>query len=233
MAINFHCKQCDGELQIREEDSGKRIRCPRCGMISEALAVVDAARPSGGQTFDSGQAPAPVPVDDVADSWSLQTPTGEVYGPVPRPELDLWEHEGRISADCLVQRSGQSHWQSSLVLYPHLISMPRAAPPGDAQSGTSRGRRARSRRQPHRDSGRRRNNGPAVLALGILGIFLVAIPVFAMIAWAMGATELRAMERGEASTQGRVLVDVGYYLGIIGSLVGIVIFLGCCLLIRA
>ena len=74
----------------------------------------------------------------------------------------------------------------------------------------------------------RGNNGPAVLAMGILGVMLMPFPVFAMIAWAMGASEVRAINRGEARSDGRSLVTIGYFFGIFGTCVGVLICLSCC-----
>jgi hypothetical protein len=167
-------------------------------------------------------------IDESTDRWLMKTPDGVIYGPVARHELDEWESEGRVSNQCLIQRDGQTHWQSALVIYPHLsgaavipprsATSPRASVPQRAATGTRR-----------RDSNAlRRNNGPAVLAMGIVGIVLMPFPVFAMIAWAMGSSETRAMDRGEASREGGVLVNIGHYMGIFGTCVGVLICLSCC-----
>ncbi len=66
--------------------------------------------------------------------------------------------------------------------------------------------------------------------MGVLGLMFLVVPVFAMIAWAMGSSERRAIERGDASSNNRILVDIGYYLGIAGTIIGVTICLGCCLL---
>jgi hypothetical protein len=67
-----------------------------------------------------------------------------------------------------------------------------------------------------------------VAALGILGLFTLLIPVFGFLAFLIGRSERKAMARGEVSTQGRFLVDLGYYLGIISSTLGIIGLMSCC-----
>lgn len=229
MSVEFDCHQCGSELRIRETDAGKRIRCPHCGMIND--------RPGGSQEPLTADGPdvtrwhqeSPIAHQQPTAQWSLQTPDGQVYGPVPRWELDNWEREGRVSAQCLVRPGGRNPWQSATALYPHLAGATEtevASPPRDprAHVGTTR-------RQADPDN-RRSNNGGAVLGMGILGIILLSLPVFAMIAWAMGSSESRAMSRGEADTRGRWMVDVGYFLGVVGTFLGIAVWLGCCVIFR-
>ncbi len=234
----IRCDTCRAILAVRDADIGKRVRCPHCGMITDyrdqpPQEAGESYLPHGGH-YDAGPADAARQLDDQylidedTDHWSLKTPEGMVYGPVPRGELDEWEKEGRVSAKFLVQRIGQTHWQSALVLYPHLAT---ARPiPADRTSrerdrsavgtGSRRNRRLRS------------NNGIAILIIAALGLAFLPGVIFGLIAWIMGRAERRAMDRGECSRNNEFLVHAGYYLGILATLTGLVIWLGCCVVIR-
>ncbi len=255
MTIEFSCSQCNAELQIRDEDRGKKARCPRCGMIHEVPAANGDAELSRSSSSRSNTAteeptvyhPGPSPPGPSSPGpstvetspylqWLLKTPDGQIYGPVERTELDAWKQQGRVSAACLVQMQGQTHWQSAVTLYPDLTEW-------SAQDVDSRGRQRyghrhwlgtrppQGRSRDHRGF-RRPNNGGAILVMGILGICFVFVPIFALIAWSMGYSERRAINRGDASPQFRWMVDVGYVLGIIGSIMGCLTIFGCCLRIN-
>ena len=160
------------------------------------------------------------------ETWSLKTPDGQIYGPVSKPELDEWVEQGRVSATCLVRAEGTMHWQASIVLYPQLVG--RRGPQDGAMAAAQRraamaqagGQRGTAVQQP--------NKGVLVLVLGIAGIMFIPFPVFALIAFFLGRSETQAMARGQASTQGRWMVDIGYGLGIVGSVLGGLFYFGCC-----
>lgn len=180
----------------------------------------------------SGEKEPRFQIDEESDRWLMQTQEGAIYGPVSRFDLDQWESEGRLSAVCLVQRAGQSHWQSALILYPHLAGASPAPvtsknPPRDPRAHVGTNRRVAPGPMIQRG-----NNGPAVLAMGILGVIMFAFPVFAMIAWAMGASEMRAIQRGEARSEGQLLVKIGHILGLVGTCIGVLICLSCCVAFR-
>jgi hypothetical protein len=68
--------------------------------------------------------------------------------------------------------------------------------------------------------GVRPHRGVLVLVLGILGIGCCGI--LAVIAWLMGAADLKAMSRGEMDASGEGLTRAGKICGIIGVVVWIV-----------
>ena len=69
-----------------------------------------------------------------------------------------------------------------------------------------------------------------ILVFGILGI--VCCIVFGILAWTMGAADLRAMQAGEMDRSGEGLTRAGMICGIIGTILqGLYILLNVILLI--
>ncbi len=77
--------------------------------------------------------------------------------------------------------------------------------------------------EPHR--------GTVILVLGILSICLgvgcIGI-VLGPIAWAMGASDLRAIREGRMDPSGEGTTRAGYTCGIVGTVLGILGWSGCC-----
>lgn len=65
----------------------------------------------------------------------------------------------------------------------------------------------------------KRARGGAVLTLGILGIVICFI--LGIIAWVMGAGDLREMKEGKRDRSGEQLTKAGMICGIIGTALGI------------
>lgn len=89
----------------------------------------------------------------------MKTEDGDVYGPVPRAELDDWFLEGRVNADCQVQLDGESAWRSAADLFPELADESAATTPAPAAQSTSaveaQGRsRRKASRAPVQNAGR-------------------------------------------------------------------------------
>ena len=97
MPIEITCTGCNKRLRVPDRTAGKRVKCPKCQSI---IAVPDSNLP---------------------DQWNLKGEDGEVYGPVPRSELDQWYAEGRITADCQVLQQEADQWQWATDLYPDLV----------------------------------------------------------------------------------------------------------------
>jgi len=118
MPVTFTCDSCNKRLRVKDELAGKKIRCPNC---SEVVAVEPEAEGS-----DSGQVAPPPPASSPAESgplveqWFLKTEDGEMYGPIPKPELDEWFGEGRVTADSQLLRDGEDQWQWASDIYPEL-----------------------------------------------------------------------------------------------------------------
>ena len=92
----------------------------------------------------------------------------------------------------------------------------------------------RPARRPYYDDYPRAHRGSAVQTLGILGlVFSFCLPftlvgvILSIIAIAMGASDLAAMNRGEMDPSGRGPTKVGISCGIIALVLGALSFIAC------
>jgi phage FluMu protein Com len=128
MAIAFQCSHCNHSLRVPDDVAGKRIKCPKCQQVlripgSSEDPTEDKQRPPEEQT-------GPEPL------LQLKTPDGNVYGPVPRDEMDRWLHEGRITAQCELLDGQGTHWRWASELYPQLSSVANPPPPPPSDAGS-------------------------------------------------------------------------------------------------
>jgi hypothetical protein len=202
MPIETTCSSCGKTLRVGDEHAGGQARCPVCNAVFTV----------------PGAAPATAP----AERWYLKTPEGQIYGPVPKAELDRWLHDGRVAADCQLRFGDEGAWQPAEELYPVLkprsqpqnpfaeasASVPAGGPAAPDPAG------AKSFLVPHR--------GPLVLTLGILG-WVFTCPVFSVIAWVLGSSDLREMREGRMDPSGQGLVQAGHILGVIHTLLSVAI----------
>lgn len=70
----------------------------------------------------------------------------------------------------------------------------------------------RSGVEPHR--------GVMILVFGILGLMMCG--VFGIVAWLMGKKDLEAIRLGRMDKEGKSLTQVGYILGIVGTILFII-----------
>ena len=136
------------------------------------------------------------------------------FGPISLEQLLEWINQGRVGANDLVWRQGMAQWQPAGRV-PELASQLRQAQPlggagtppapgGPPSVGPWRDPQ-RSRLQPHR--------GGAVLALGIIG--LCCCFICGIIAWVMGAGDLKEMNAGRKDPAGRGTTQAGMICGMI------------------
>jgi hypothetical protein len=130
MPIELACPACQKRMHVPDAAAGRRVKCPSCQ--SPLLVPVAAAAPAPGR-------PAPI------ERWTLLTEDQQQFGPVPRPELDQWYSEGRITPQCQLLREDAPAWQWAVEIYPALAAAGQpgvAAPPSNpfqfSDSGTSR-----------------------------------------------------------------------------------------------
>ena len=153
----------------------------------------------------------------------MRTPDGQIYGPVERTELDSWAREGRVSSQCQLQSTDDSRWINAAELYPELQS----ATPVASQAGAAPYNPTHyvGSGHPYPRPVTRAHNGVPILVFGILSIVLAPIVVFSLVAMFWGASELKAINRGQADPSGKSMVQAGYFLGIVGL---VLFFLVCC-----
>ncbi len=80
-------------------------------------------------------------------------------------------------------------------------------------------RRRRRYQQDHR--------GTLILTLGILSFFF-AWPILGIIAWILGANDLKEMRAGRMDPSGESQTNTGRICGMISTLLGAVVMVGCC-----
>jgi hypothetical protein len=140
-----------------------------------------------------------------------------VQGPFPLGQIERFVREGKARADMMYSVDG-GEWVQGYDL-PDLF--PDAAP-ADLDVRDAAPRAERERLAPHR--------GGAVLALGIIG--LVVCFVCGIFAWAMGAEDLKKMNRGLMDPSGKGMTQAGMVCGMISvALVGVALLVAVLTLI--
>ena len=210
MAIESHCSGCGALLRVDDVHAGQAARCPQCGRVYTV--------PASTADSDSGPTAAPsfgvVPQAELASQWRLQTPEGQIYGPVDRRTLDRWLREGRIAADYRLQSSPDTDWQAADQVFPQLASGGRSGNPF-ADAGRGAGVRPGFEPEPHR--------GGLILGLGLAGL-LVTCPLLSLLAWILGNHDLRKMREGRMDPSGMGLTEAGRIIGMLLTLLWILIF---------
>lgn len=133
MPIQIKCSTCEKSFKVKDSFAGKKIRCPKCkkGVIQVPAA---GSTPAATQQAAPQATPTPTPtpvqptaaptgaaaINDPNTQWHLKTEDGEIYGPIPRTELDEWMAEGRVTAECQVIIDGDAQWKWATDLYPQL-----------------------------------------------------------------------------------------------------------------
>ena len=143
----------------------------------------------------------------------MQTPEGQVYGPVDRPTLDRWLQEGRIAADCQLRQGADGSWQPAANVFPQLTPARPAASPFASEVPAPR-RGSALYQEPHR--------GGLILGLGLAGL-LVTCPLLTVLAWIMGNHDLRKMREGRMDPSGMGLTEAGRIIGMILTLLWIAV----------
>ncbi len=224
MPIEFSCNQCSATLRVPEEHAGKKARCPGCSTVLDVPTEgVDLALTTAGKSeqtsSDLNVSPGPT-----VERWCMKTPDGSIYGPVEKPELDHWLNEGRISAQCQLQRDGETTWQNAALVFPQLgIGTSVAGPSAQAQQSFYQPApgHAGGAAQPFNPTGAprgnyRAHNGIVILLLGIFG-FMFTCPILSVVAWVMGSSELKGIRAGTVDPEGKGLATAGMVMGIVGT----------------
>jgi len=140
--------------------------------------------------------------------WYLKTEDGSQYGPVSWHELESWAHEGRVTPNSQILEQGSDRWEWAGQRFPHLTGGYSQGPAHNPYAASSHGAyQSRGYRQPHR--------GGAVLTLGILRLVICA--PLGIIAWIMGAEDLKSISAGRMDPSGQGTTQAGMICGIIGT----------------
>lgn len=145
--------------------------------------------------------------DYARSSWFVRTPDGIVYGPATRFELDEWVRESRVSKACLI-RHGDGAWSPATVYY---SGLPDSAPAAYASVPHNSATPNVTYSQDHR--------GTLILLLAIFGIIFTPCAFLSVVAWVMGAKDLEKIKTGVMNPAGLSTTQVGYYLGMIWSVI--------------
>ena len=219
MPLELHCPGCGRTLRIGDEHAGRQVRCPACQQISIAPGPTapDSARTTGSSA-----------------AWHMRTKEGPVYGPVSWPQIESWVAEGRIASDCDLAERESGPWRSATEFFPALATgTPRPAQPPTLHAWTPKEAFVADNRRGDEPAGRATNRpssaapsttgfvtphrGGLILVLGLVGL-LVGCPIFSLMAWVMGSSDLREMRSGRMDRSGEGLTQAGQLLGMIVSL---------------
>lgn len=239
MPIIVTCPSCAGQLRVSDDLIGRKVRCPACNTIfaSETPAAQEEKRRSE---------PAPAVETEPVDAWktlhleldepaqqSREAPTETKEDAPPPPAVD----EPAQPAPRRRARLNDEH--EDLGRCPACGRLVRH----DARRCNGCGERLGVRRGMEEDDDffdvRRRDyephRGGFILTMGILSAatlfvcpFLVPIALIpGLIAWILGARDLREMRAGRMDPSGRDNTQAGWICGIIGTLLNTLLLLTC------
>jgi len=166
---------------------------------------------------------------------------GHEYGPVGFEVLSQWARQGRVSRMTLVLRSDTGRWAHAAAyaeLEGFLGEQPanvQPAPVDDA--GASSTSSTDTVREPDRNvytAFSERGRGSTILAMGLVSILSATLfsclcfgmflgPVFGIIAWTMGAVDMRKINAGMINPVERSFTKAGMVCGILGTFLGPII----------
>src|SRR5260370_11090463 len=90
----------------------------------------------------------------------------------------------------------------------------------------------RARRRSRRSSDWEPHRGGMLLAFGIISLVVGVIGIVpGILAWVWGGKDLKKIDSGQMDPEGRSLTQIGYILGIIGTILQTLMLLGLCVYI--
>jgi hypothetical protein len=199
-------------LRVGDEHAGKLARCPHCQTIYTVPSAGIVAR-------SASEGYSPASASNPGGRWTMKTPDGLTFGPVPRTELDKWLTEGRITPQSQLQQEGTTHWLWAGQVYSQLQPVAGRNPFGDEPAGPAVNPYA-----PLPSGGaynwpttgyrfREQHRGGTILAMG-----LVSIPcceILAIVTIVMAIIDLQKMSNGTMDPSGRGLVIGGLACAIV------------------
>lgn len=236
MPIESNCQGCGRLLRVGDEHAGKLARCPHCQTIYTVPGGATPTRPPSPFAETSpypAAASAPFPSASSQPKpggrWTLKTPDGLTFGPVPRSELDNWLNQGRITPQSQLQQEGSAQWLWAGQVYPQLGSLPTGGfpSPGGPAGNPFADRPSAPGQNPYAPpaSGgaynwpatgyrfQEQHRGGAILAMGIVSIFCCEI--ISIVTIVMAVIDLQKMSAGTMDPSGRGLTIAGLVCAII------------------
>ncbi len=233
MSLAITCTSCQHLLYVESAHANQLVRCPVCQSETRAIPQRSTLVPRSEGREGEPAAPEQQSTGNETrgfqeggirrsdEVWFMAVPEGRTYGPVQRDELDRWVASGRVAADCRL-RCGDGVWAPAEQFYPAL-KLPLASAAGRLSERHAVAPASRSGLP--RDTGvtLKADRGLLVLWMGILGSVLFFVPVFGVMAWGMGSSDLREMRQGTMDPRGVGLTRAGQLLGMIEVLAFIVL----------
>ncbi|WP_040351971.1 hypothetical protein [Blastopirellula marina] len=201
MTFTLQCPNCRAVLELDAAPGGS-IRCAACGHQFRPDSLSIAA-----------------PVESIA---SLRIPEGRIYGPMPLDQLEEWICQGRVDDKCDVRLTLNGPWQSAATIFPVLQLPPTVSSGNPFKIEPKPLANAAS-------ASRLSERGIMIVLFGVLG--WVGCPVFAVLAWGMGASDLEAHREGRLDTRSVLITQIGYFLGMFGAITWATAILGTVLMI--
>jgi hypothetical protein len=146
----------------------------------------------------------------------MKTPEGQIYGPVNRTSLEQWVREGRVTDDCQLRRGEHGAWTGAAKIFTQLAA-PQYSPTqvGGGTYASGYGAGHAHVQTGHSTGGRylRPHRGGLIITFAILG--WAFCPIFSIMAWSMGTTDMNQMRAGIMDNSGMGITQAGQILGMI------------------
>ncbi len=191
-----NCPQCGRKLTVSETLLGQNVRCPTCGEVFLASVVSQQPSEPNFHPVNPSVNHPPVPMSSPSPGAATANDSSHLYL-YSNPPPSHYSGGGD-------RRYYEDYYEDDQ----------------EYDDYPSRKHRIRRDLLP--------NHGNTILTMGILsiafvplgylcGIFLPASPILGVISWIMGASELKAIHKGEKDPEGKGAVQAGLVCGIIGT----------------
>ena len=157
-----------------------------------------------------------------ADVYYLEMPGGTVYGPVDWATLVSWKQQGRVAPNYRIKKGENGAWQFASST--DLFTTSKNPFADTVYNG--------SQVVPQYNSPYARpDRSGLILAFGILSWVLMFGcgpfgTILGILAWVFGAQDLRAAREGQIDPKTVTTIQVGFYLGMIQTILSVICFSG-------
>lgn len=243
MPIIVACPNCAGQLRVADGLIGRKVRCPACNATFDTETPAAASPPPPPDPRPLPDLEPSVPTQRV-DPWKAlnleltpDPPASPLEPPPPPPAREAPPPE-EDEAQRRPRRPRLNDDHDDLRPCPacgrmihrdsrRCVACGERLNDDDPDDDLRPERRRRRDWEPHRAG--------FVLAMGLISlagpfvcpplVFLGMVP--GLMAWVMGSADLRKMRRGEMDPEGRDNTKAGWICGILGTLLSLLVVLGC------